>query len=193
MEQYGGKLFEVSPSSFVQVNHGITEKVIETLSGQLQASGTGKPVLIDLYSGIGTLSLPLAGNVKEVLAVEINEAACSSADRNAAKNGITNYHVYRGEAGSVLPGLLKRITPEKRVKSVLLADPPRSGFDPDIVRTILRGSFDRIVYLSCNPHTQARDVAMLTGSGQYRATSVTPFDMFPQTFHVESLVVLDAM
>ena len=141
--------------------------------------------VFDLYSGIGSISLFLAKKAKKVIGVEIIPEAVRDAKKNAAQNGFTNTEFYVGDAGEVTRALY-----EKGVYAdVAVVDPPRKGCDAALIETLLRMKPEKILYVSCNPATLARDIKLLSEAG-YTAGTVYPFDMFPQTAHVECVVRL---
>ena len=183
-----GLSFRISPRSFYQVNPVQTEVLY---AKALEAAAlTGTEVVYDLYCGIGTISLCLAGNAREVYGVEIIPDAVRDARDNAARNGITNAHFYTGAAEEIIPrGYFEEgvLCPPA---DVVVVDPPRKGCAPELLTTILQMAPRRIVYVSCDPATLARDLKLLTADGTYRLVSVQPVDLFPQTTHVETIVLL---
>ena len=176
--------FEISARSFYQVNPEQTE----VLYGQAleYAQLTGNESVIDAYCGIGTISLFLAQNAKEVYGVEIVPQAIEDAKRNAELNGIDNAYFEAGPAEVVIP---KWYAEGKRF-DVLVVDPPRKGCDEELLKTILEYKPKRVVYVSCNPGTLARDLRILEDGG-YRTQEVQPVDMFPHTSHVECVAWLE--
>lgn len=175
--------FEISARSFFQVNPVQTEvlygKALE------YAELTGAETVIDAYCGIGTISLFLAKKAKEVYGVEIVPEAIEDAKKNAALNGLTNARFEVGEAETVIPKWHEEgIKPD-----VLVVDPPRKGCDERLLETIAAMQLDRVVYVSCNPSTLARDLQYLEQHG-YKTVEVQPVDMFPHTFHVECVARL---
>ncbi len=187
----GGMTFRISPRSFYQVNPSQTEVLY---AEALRAAGlTGEEVVYDLYCGIGTISLYLARGAKEVYGVEIVPDAVRDAGENAARNGIENVHFYVGAAeklvslGEFAPGV-----PCPRPDVVVL-DPPRKGCDPSLIKAVRSFGPKRIVYVSCDPATLARDLKLFASSGEgesYHPVYVRPVDMFPHTGHVESCALL---
>lgn len=171
----------VHPHSFFQVNDGVREKLYAAVAAAV--SRFGLPV-IDAYSGAGVLSALLARSVPHVTAVEIEPRAVSSANDLIQRNGIQNVTTVCGDCAQVLPDVLKQ-TPN----AVVVLDPPRAGCAVPVLNATLAASPAAIVYVSCNPATLARDVAILT-QGDYAIVRLTPFDMFPQTPNVETLCVL---
>ncbi|EJW19401.1 23S rRNA (uracil(1939)-C(5))-methyltransferase RlmD [Paenibacillus alvei] len=179
----GDIAFKISARSFYQVNPVQTEVLYE--KAVEYAGLTGNETVIDAYCGIGTISLFLAQRAKRVLGVEIVEEAIADARRNAELNGVTNAEFAVGAAEDVIPRWKEQgVTPD-----VIVVDPPRKGCDPALLETMLAMCPERIVYVSCNPSTLARDLQVLAGGG-YRIVEVQPVDMFPQTTHVESVALL---
>lgn len=176
--------FEISARSFYQVNPEQTE----VLYGQAleYAQLTGRETVIDAYCGIGTISLFLAQQAKEVYGVEIVPQAIEDAKRNAELNGIDNAHFEAGPAEEVIP---KWYEQGKRF-DVLVVDPPRKGCDEKLLQTILTYKPKRVVYVSCNPGTLARDLRILEDGG-YKTQEVQPVDMFPQSSHVECVALIE--
>lgn len=173
--------FNISPNSFFQVNSVQTEilynKVLEFTDLR------GQETVFDLYCGIGSISLFLAKKAKRVYGVEVVKPAVQNAKENAKENGVTNALFYCGKAEEVVPKLYD----DGITADVVVVDPPRSGCDKVLLDTIIRMKPDRIVYVSCNPGTLARDVEMLEG---YEVKMAQPVDMFPWSFHVECVCVL---
>ena len=184
MDSIGNIDFEISARSFYQVNPEQTE----VLYGQAleYAQLTGNESVIDAYCGIGTISLFLAQKAKEVYGVEIVPEAIEDAKRNAELNGIDNAYFEAGPAEVVIP---KWYADGKRF-DVLVVDPPRKGCDEELLKTILAFKPKRVVYVSCNPGTLARDLRILEDGG-YRTQEVQPVDMFPHSSHVECVALLE--
>ncbi|GGF96468.1 23S rRNA (uracil-C(5))-methyltransferase RlmCD [Paenibacillus albidus] len=176
--------FAISARSFYQVNPDQTEvlygKTVE------YAGLTGKETVIDAYCGIGTISLFLAQHAKQVYGVEIVHEAIEDARANAALNGMDNVTFEVGASEDVMPKWKERgITAD-----VIVVDPPRKGCDPRLLDTILTMKPERVVYVSCNPSTLARDLRVLEDGG-YRTVEVQPVDMFPHTVHVECVLLME--
>lgn len=187
----GGLTFRISPLSFYQVNPIQCEKLY---AKAVEAAGlTGNEVVYDLYCGIGTISLFMAQKAKEVYGVEIVPEAIEDAKRNAKINGIENAHFYAGAAEDlVVSGKFDDRTPCPKA-DVVCIDPPRKGCAPELIETILKMQPERIVYVSCDPATLARDLKLLAGDSEkaaYRIQSVQPVDMFAHTSHVETVVLM---
>ena len=175
--------FEISARSFYQVNPVQTEVLYE--KAVEYAGLSGQETVIDAYCGIGTISLFLAQRAKRVLGVEIVEEAIADARRNAELNGITNAEFAVGAAEEVIP----RWKEHGETPDVIVVDPPRKGCDLALLDTMLEMRPERIVYVSCNPSTLARDLRILADGG-YSVVEVQPVDMFPHTPHVECCSLL---
>jgi 23S rRNA (uracil1939-C5)-methyltransferase len=183
-EQIGGLTFQVSASSFFQTNTIQAERLFQLVVEAAELSGD--ETALDLYSGTGAISLLLARRCRHVYGIEVAQTAVDDADRNAKANGIDNCTFLAGEVRFVLPGLLQRGVRAE----VVVADPPRAGFHPKALSALLAHGPTRLVYVSCNPSTLARDIAELTRGG-YRLRWVQPVDMFPHTPHIEAVARLD--
>lgn len=176
--------FHISPLSFYQVNPVQTEKLYSTA---LEYAGlTGRETVWDLYCGIGTISLFLAGSAKKVYGVEIVPQAIEDAKENARRNGITNAEFFVGKAEEVLPNLSDS---DMLHPDVIVVDPPRKGCDEACLATMLKMRPDRIVYVSCDSATLARDLRVLCDGG-YEVKRIRGCDMFSQGVHVETAVLL---
>jgi 23S rRNA (uracil1939-C5)-methyltransferase len=182
-ESLHGVLFQVSPNSFFQTNTLQAERLFALVRDACELSGG--ETLIDLYSGTGAISLLLARAVRHVYGIEVSTAAVADAGRNARLNGIDNCTFLTGEVRHVLPALVQ----EGVRAEVVVADPPRAGFHPKALAALGALAPGRIVYVSCNPATLARDLGDLAGHG-YRVDWVQPVDMFPQTPHIEAVARL---
>ncbi|BBH22619.1 23S rRNA (uracil-C(5))-methyltransferase RlmCD [Paenibacillus baekrokdamisoli] len=175
--------FAISARSFYQVN---PLQTVELYRKAVEYAGlTGSETVIDAYCGIGTISLFLARRAGRVYGVEIVPEAIEDAGRNAALNGIGNASFEAGAAEIVIPRWRK----EGIVPDVIVVDPPRKGCDEALLETILAMKPERVVYVSCNPSTLARDLRVLEDGG-YRTVEVQPVDMFPHTVHIESVCLL---
>lgn len=183
--------YHISPQSFYQVNPVQTEKLY---SLALSYAGlTGRETVWDLYCGIGTISLFLAQKAGKVYGVEIVPQAIEDAKSNAALNGITNASFFVGKAEEVLPEFYEKESRKPDADmlhpDVIVVDPPRKGCDEKCLETMLRMKPERIVYVSCDPATLARDLKILCGGG-YELRKVRPVDQFGHTTHVETVVLL---
>ena len=174
-----GLTFEISASSFFQVNPIQVEKLYASALNLIDFSK--KEVVLDAYSGVGTIGLIAAKNAKKVISVEINKSAHKNAIENAKRNNVNNIEFICADAGEYISKSDEDI-------DVLIMDPPRSGSDETFLSTVINKRIKKIIYISCNPETLARDIAYL--SSLYKVTYVQPVDMFPMTAHVETVVEL---
>lgn len=174
-----GLEFSISPHSFYQVNPTQTEVLYKTALDFAEVNET--KTVLDIYCGIGTISLCAAKNAKKVIGVEIVEKAISDAKNNAKVNGIKNAEFYCGAAEDIVPKLIAG----GNKPDIVILDPPRKGSDEKTLSAILSANPERIVYVSCNPATLARDAKFLADGG-YKLTKVTPVDMFPNSEHIET-------
>lgn len=183
-ETMEGLRFKVGPKSFYQTN---TEQAYELYKvARNFAALTGDELVYDLYTGTGTIANFVARQAKQVVGIEYVPEAIEDAKVNAALNGLDNTLFYAGDMKDILTtGFIER----HGKPDVIITDPPRAGMHADVVNAILFAAPRRIVYVSCNPATQARDLALL--DADYRVTKVQPVDMFPQTHHVENVVCLE--
>lgn len=184
LDSIGALTFHISARSFFQVN---TEQAAVLYNKALEyAALTGKETVIDAYCGTGTISLFLAQRARKVYGIEIVAPAIRDAEKNARDNHIRNAEFIVGDATAVMPRLYKEgIRPD-----VIVVDPPRAGCTPVVLETIARMNPTRIVYVSCNPASLARDLKILEDLG-YKAKEAQPVDMFPQTSHVETVAVIE--
>ncbi len=182
-ESLNGVIFQVSANSFFQTNTAQAERLFGLVTEACEL--TGAETVVDLYSGTGAISLLLARRCARVYGIELAAAAVADAGRNARLNGIDNCTFLSGEVRHVLPALIQDgVRPD-----VVVADPPRAGFHPKALTTLVALAPARIVYVSCNPSTLARDLGELSRHG-YRVDWVQPVDMFPQTPHIEAVARL---
>jgi 23S rRNA (uracil1939-C5)-methyltransferase len=182
-ERIDDVVFQVSANSFFQTNTLQAERLFAVIAEACEL--TGGETVMDLYSGTGAISLLLARRCRRVYGVEVSPAAVADAVRNARANGIDNCTFLAGEVRHVLPRLLD----EGVHADVVVADPPRAGFHPKALAALGALKPERLVYVSCNPSTLARDVGDLARDG-YRLEWVQPVDMFPQTPHIEAVARL---
>ena len=178
-----GCTFRLSPASFYQVNPVQTEKLYQKAIKMAKLQGEEK--VIDAYCGIGTIGLIASSHVKEVISVELNKDAVKDAIINAKRNGIKNVKFYQGDAGKFMVNLAGQ---GKKV-DVVFMDPPRAGSDEAFLSSVIKLAPEKVVYISCNPETLARDLKYLTKHG-YEAKSAVPVDMFSWTEHVETVALL---
>jgi 23S rRNA (uracil1939-C5)-methyltransferase len=176
--------FKVGPKSFYQTN---TEQAYHLYSVAREFAGlTGNEMVYDLYTGTGTIANFVAKKARQVIGIEYVPEAIEDAKINSQLNGITNTLFYAGDMKDILND---EFIAEHGRPDVIITDPPRAGMHPDVVKTILKAAPQRIVYVSCNPATQARDLQDLDSA--YRVVAVQPVDMFPHTPHVENVVLLE--
>ncbi|MBB5172532.1 23S rRNA (uracil(1939)-C(5))-methyltransferase RlmD [Texcoconibacillus texcoconensis] len=181
-----GLEFEISANSFYQINPVQTEKLY---TRAIEMAGlTGEQTVIDAYCGIGTIGLVASKRAGKVIGVEVNKGAVRDAIRNSKRNGVKNARFYQGDAGEFMVQMAER---DENI-DVVFMDPPRSGCDEAFLSSLIQLKPKRIVYVSCNPATLARDLRILEDGG-FRTKQVQPVDMFPQTNHVEAVaeIVLD--
>lgn len=183
VDSLAGLQFAISPLSFYQINPLQTEVLYQ------EAMRLAKPqpheVAFDLYCGIGTISLFMARHARKVYGIEIVPEAVVDAKANARLNGITNVEFYQGSAEQLVPQLY-----EQGISAdLVVVDPPRKGCDAALLATLAEMKPDRLVYVSCNPKSMARDLAWLTQQG-FTLEQATPVDMFPHTMHVEAVALL---
>jgi len=183
-EQIGGLEFLVSPEAFFQTNTEMAERLYGVAAEFAQLRGTER--VFDLFCGIGTIALSLAARAREVVGVEIVEAAVADAIANARLNDVLNARFYAGDIRLAMRDLVE----QAGRPDVAVVDPPRAGLSQKVVRRILEAQPGRIVYVSCNPTTLAPNAAQMVEAG-YRLTRVRPVDMFPQTPHIECVALLE--
>ena len=212
-DEIGALAFEISPASFYQVNPVQTERLYDKVReycGFSAKDPAGKPVILDLYCGVGTIGLYCADEAEQVIGIEIVKDAVLDANRNAVVNGIVNARYICGRAEEILPLYAGRklhgqssakagadaspkVDPQladavKRAKIAIL-DPPRAGCRPELLDAVAALNVERIVYVSCDPATLARDIKIL-GEHGYALQEATPVDMFPHTAEVEVVSLL---
>ncbi len=211
-ETLGGLTFEISSGSFFQTNTVQAERLLDVALEGLALSGTER--VLDLYSGTGTFTLPIAAKAREAIGIESSEVAVRDAERNAARNGIKNVRFWTGEAVEMLrdrlglgtrasgagagvgagagagagPGLAPGV--ERPEIDAVLVDPPRAGLHAGVVSRLIHLGARKLVYVSCNPSTLGRDLGLLCES-RYRVAWVQPVDMFPHTPHIECVATLE--
>lgn len=183
IDHIGDLEFAISPVSFFQVNPAQTE----VLYGKaLEYAGlSGEETVLDIYCGIGTISLFLARQARAVIGIEVVPPAVEDAEQNAVRNGVANARFICGDATEEMP----RLAEEGVRADVIVVDPPRKGCDEPVLKAMAEMTPRRIVYVSCNPASLARDLGLLAGMG-YRTVEVQPVDMFPHTAHVECCSLL---
>ena len=184
MEEMENLRFRVGPTSFYQTN-GDQALALYRLVDALANAGPGD-LVYDLYTGTGTIAQFIARKARHVVGVEYVAAAVADAKENAVLNQLDNTSFFAGDMGKVLNS---SFVETNGIPDILITDPPRAGMHPDVVQQILSMAPRRIVYVSCNPATQARDLAMMAGA--YQVVEVHPVDMFPHTHHVENVVLME--
>lgn len=184
VETIGDLQFRIGPKSFYQTNTRQAELLYKTALSF--ADLTGKEIVYDLYTGTGTIANFVAAQSSMVIGIEYIEDAVRDARLNSELNNIKNTRFFAGDLKDVLS---EKFMQENGYPDVIITDPPRAGMHEDVVKAILKASPLRIVYVSCNPATQARDINLL--SAMYHITRIQPVDMFPHTHHVENVVLLE--
>lgn len=183
-EVISGIKFLISPRSFFQINPVQSENLIKVALDFIDPKGN--ELVLDAYSGIGLFSLALSKKVKLVIGIEILEEAILDAQKNAELNGIENAEFILGNVEEALPKLVEK---NCFLPNIILIDPPRKGCEKIVLETIIKIAPEKIVYVSCNPDTLARDLAFLC-MHNYKVAKVQPIDMFPHTVHIESVCLL---
>jgi 23S rRNA (uracil1939-C5)-methyltransferase len=184
LEELAGFRFRIGLETFFQTNTAQAERLIETVIRF--ANLQGDETVFDLYAGVGTFSLPLAGRARWVSGLEIAASAVETARENANLNRVTNVEFIAGDVRRLLPDLLAR----SGLPHLLVLDPPRSGAGSRVMRKVIAAAAPRIIYVSCNPTTLAPDLGDLVRAG-YAIRSAQPLDLFPHTYHVECVVLLE--
>ena len=182
-----GLRFRVNAKSFYQTNSRqayVLYSIVRDLSFKGREE-TERPIVYDLYTGTGTIANFIGRRAGKVVGIEYVEEAIADARLNADVNGIANTRFYAGDMKDILSDAFIE---ENGRPEIIITDPPRAGMHPDVVATIMRSAPEVIVYVSCNPATQARDLQLL--DSDYEITDVHPVDMFPHTHHVENVVRL---
>lgn len=184
VERLGNAQFQVGPKSFFQTNTAQANRLYETAAKFADLKGTEN--VFDLYTGLGSIACYIAEQCKQVVGIEEIAPAIDDARVNAKLNGYDHAHFHVGDVKDVLDAQFV----EKYGKpDLIITDPPRAGMHPDVVQTLLQINAPRIVYVSCNPATQARDLALM--DAQYRVLKSQAVDMFPHTHHIENVVLLE--
>ena len=174
--------FDISANSFFQTNTEGAKCLYDTVKKYAQL--TGGEIVMDLYSGTGTIAIYLAHNASQVIGMEISESAVEDAKRNCRKNGIDNCTFIEGD-------ILDNLSDVSEKPDVMVIDPPRAGVHPKVVEMVAALGPERIVYVSCNPTTMSRDIGQIVP--YYRVVEVQPVDMFPHTYHIESVALLERL
>jgi 23S rRNA (uracil1939-C5)-methyltransferase len=171
--------FDISANSFFQTNTRSARQLYDVVKEY--AALDGSQTVLDLYSGTGTIPIVLSEAARQITGIEIVESAVEDAEKNCLKNEIVNCKFIKGDIKNCLSSIRER-------PDVLIIDPPRVGMHREVVKQVLEKAPSRIVYVSCNPATLARDLALLIE--KYRVQEVQPVDMFPHTYHVEAVALL---
>ncbi len=176
-------IYQIGPTSFYQTNSRQVVNLYKKIKEFAELKGN--ETVYDLYTGIGTIALYLADAAKKVIGIETVQEAIENARVNASLNNITNAEFYAGDMKDILTSSFIR---ETGIPDIIILDPPRAGIHPDVITTLSKVSPEKIIYVSCNPATQARDINML--GNQYKINFVQPVDMFPHTHHLENITLL---
>ncbi|NER82434.1 MAG: 23S rRNA (uracil(1939)-C(5))-methyltransferase RlmD [Leptolyngbya sp. SIO1D8] len=187
-EQFAGLTFNIYPTTFFQVYTEQAERLLRVILEELQLQG--KETVVDAYSGIGTLTLPIAQRAGYCVGLEVQEDAVEIARENAKLNRIRNVRFQTGTVAKLLPQVTSYLRDD--IPDIVLLDPPRKGCESQVLDALVALHPQRIVYMSCNPATLARDLKYLCNEGAYRLKRVQPADFFPQTAHVECVAFLVA-
>ncbi len=179
-DKIGSFEFDISSNSFFQTNTRSAERLYEIVKEYADLSGD--ETVVDLYSGTGTIGICLADSAKEVIGIEIIESSVVDAENNCRKNNISNCRFIHGDIKESLSQIAKR-------PDVMIIDPPRAGMHKNVVKQIIEMAPERIVYVSCNPSTMARDLGII--KEHYKILEIQPVDMFPHTYHIESVTRLE--
>lgn len=182
-EKLGHISYKIGPQSFFQTNTGQAKKLYDRVVELADLNGT--ELVYDLYTGLGSIALYLANQCKEVIGVEEIKGAIADANFNQQLNNIDNATFFVGDCKDVF---VEEFIAKHGFPGVIIVDPPRVGLHKDVVETILNSGVEKIVYVSCNPSTQARDIAIL--SSNYSVEAIQPVDMFPHTHHIENIALL---
>lgn len=183
VEEMDGLKFRIGPKSFYQTN---TRQALQLYHIAKEFAGfTGEEIVYDLYSGTGTISNYVAAYVQKVIGIEYVDEAVHDAIINSEINGIKNTHFFAGDVKEVLS---EAFFASNGMPDIIITDPPRAGMHEDVIKVVVKAGAEKIVYISCNPSTQSRDIQLL--SGEYYVDGVQPVDMFPHTHHVENVVFL---
>ncbi|MCR4963487.1 MAG: 23S rRNA (uracil(1939)-C(5))-methyltransferase RlmD [Firmicutes bacterium] len=176
--------FQVPPGAFLQVNRAQSENLLQWIGDM--AALQGRETVWDVYGGVGVIGVSLAAAARRVIGIESYEPAAQQAAANAALNGSENCRFYAGKAEKICLDLAQKADCRPQV---IVVDPPRSGCDAKVIQALCKSGAERIIYVSCNPATLARDLAQFTAQG-YTVRRLQPFDMFPQTCHVECVTLM---
>ena len=182
IEKLGNIQYKIYPTTFFQLNTLQAEELVENVKKLAKLSG--KEEVLDAYCGVGAIGLYLANNSKNVVGIESNKEAVDAAIDNAKLNNINNAKFYLGDASKFITSMIK----EGKVFDTVVVDPPRTGLDDNLLNTLHESNIKRIIYVSCNPATLAKNIDKL--SDKYKINQIIPLDLFPFTSHTESISVL---
>ena len=183
IESLGNIKYKIYPTTFFQLNTKQAEKLVELIKKLAKLSG--KEEVLDAYCGVGAIGLYLAKNSKFVTGIEDNKQAVIAGEDNALLNKIKNVKFYQGDSANLIPEMIK----DGKQFDVIVVDPPRTGLDNKLINSLLESNIKKIIYVSCNPATLAKDINKL--SEKYNITQINPLDFFPYTAHTESVTVLN--
>lgn len=181
-----GITYPINNQSFLQVNDEVKQIMYQKIFDEI-----GNGTVVDAYSGAGLLSAMMAKHAKEVFGIEIVAAGTKLANKLKEKNLIQNLTNINGDCAQKLPALLETLTNEQKSNLTIVVDPPRKGCDKSVLDVISKVKPKKIIYMSCDPSTLARDLNILLRGQNYKINSIQPYDMFPQTKHVETLAILE--
>lgn len=184
LEEMEGLKFRIGPKSFYQTNARQSLRLYRV--AREFAGLSGREIVYDLYTGTGTIANYVAGSARKVIGIDNIEEAVGDAVRNSVLNNISNTRFFAGDTRYLLK---EQFFAANGKPDVIITDPPRAGMHEDVVKSIITASPEKIVYISCNPSTQARDIGLM--SNHYRVTSIQPVDMFPHTHHVENVILME--
>lgn len=182
-EALGKYKFHITPKSFFQTNSLQAKKLYDVVKSFAELSGNEN--VFDLYTGVGSIAIYVSNACKQVVGIEQIDAAIEDAQQNAALNNVKNTHFYCGDVRLLLN---EELLQKHGKPDVIITDPPRAGMHEDVIKTLLQAEVKKIVYVSCNPATQARDLHLL--NEKYTVEKIQPVDMFPQTMHIENVVMI---
>ena len=181
-----GLKFEISPLSFYQINSFQAENLYNYIKNNLELNKND--IILDLFCGIGTIGLIMAGKVRKVIGIEIIEQSVANASFNAQINGIRNANFYMADAAET-QNIIDSMPAYER-PNIVIVDPPRKGLDDETIKSIMHINPQKLVYVSCNPSTLARDLSVINRMDAFNIDIIQPFDMFPKTSHVECVVLM---
>jgi 23S rRNA (uracil1939-C5)-methyltransferase len=184
IEEMEGLKFRIGPKSFYQTNMKQSVRLYRIAAKY--AALSGNEIVYDLYTGTGTIANFIARSALKVIGIEYIEESVKDAEINSEINNIRNTHFFAGDIKHILT---EKFFTGNGMPDVIITDPPRAGMHEDVVKALVRASPQKIIYISCNPATQARDILLMSDS--YKVTGIQPVDMFPQTHHVENVVLLE--